>query len=141
VYLQVQTWLGNNMNPMNWGWQANKYGSLVPMSTPDEPAPQSLLTTIYCKCTKGCNAACSCRKALIKCSKICANCKGHSCTNSPTECDTENVDDAEQMLLVCGDSVEEEIYMPADDATIHSEIRRIRTIFLKLHLYFYLFNL
>ena len=82
VYMQVQMWLGNQMNPLNWGWQASKFG-LAPIPTTREPAPQSLLTTISCKCTKGCAAACSCRKTGIKCSAICANCKGHSCHNAP----------------------------------------------------------
>lgn len=84
TYLQVQTWLGYELNPLSWGWKNTKIG-VAPVTTQKQPAPQSLLMTIICKCTKGCNTSCSCRKAGIKCSTICVNCRGHSCTNTPSE--------------------------------------------------------
>lgn len=82
TYLQVQMWLGQQMDPLLWGWQASKFG-LDPVPSSKEPAPKALLSTIFCKCTKGCAGGCGCRKTGMKCSLICANCKGNSCTNSP----------------------------------------------------------
>ena len=38
AYLQVQMWLGNQMNPLSWGWQTTKYG-LAAVTTIKEPAP------------------------------------------------------------------------------------------------------
>lgn len=98
TYLQVQMWLGNEIDPLNWGWQATRHG-LVPITTLKDAAPQSLLMCISCKCVKGCRSLCSCRKSGIKCSKICASCKGLSCFNASYENDDniyrygDNIDD------------------------------------------------
>ncbi|GBM77553.1 hypothetical protein AVEN_102802-1 [Araneus ventricosus] len=42
--------------------------------------PFSLL--YHCKCAKGCNLTCTCRKSGIKCSTIFYHYKGQGCTNS-----------------------------------------------------------
>ena len=93
TYHQVQKWLGNDLSPTNWGWNATTKG-LVPVTTDKDPAPPDLLNIVSCKCAKGCmTATCSCRKAGLKCSVICVSCKGLSCSNSDVIDDEEDCDD------------------------------------------------
>lgn len=84
VYFQIQVWKNNFLNPEQWGWKTTKHG-LLPITTDQPAAPQELLNKISCTCTKGCHKNCCCRKAGMKCSVICTQCKGHTCTNSPSE--------------------------------------------------------
>lgn len=79
TYHQVQQWYGAKKNPEVWGWKKNKNG-LTPITTLKEPAPKKLLKLISCKCKKGCQSACGCRKAGLKCSIVCIYCNG-SCQN------------------------------------------------------------
>ena len=73
---------------------------LVPISTDKDPAPLAILNSISCKCIKGCmTTACTCRKAGLKCSIICASCKGISCTNSDVSLDEEECDDPTDVML------------------------------------------
>lgn len=67
---------------------------MFPITTKNEAAPQELLKTISCKCTKGCKAACTCRKAGLRCSVICSGCQGQSCTN--VEIYVDDLDQAEE---------------------------------------------
>ncbi|GBM26750.1 hypothetical protein AVEN_175901-1 [Araneus ventricosus] len=76
--------LGPVMNPLKWHWQAIKH-CLASITTIKDPAPQSLLIAILCKCVKGCRSTCSCRKSGIQCSAICEKCKRHSCSDAPPE--------------------------------------------------------
>ena len=78
----MQAWYGNSKNPNEWGWKKSKFG-LTPVTTTKDPAPEALLKFISCKCKKGSGAACSCRKAGLKCSIICSFCNGDSCDNVP----------------------------------------------------------
>ncbi|GBM90995.1 hypothetical protein AVEN_217462-1 [Araneus ventricosus] len=55
----------------------------LPFTSTAVQAPQELLNSIACKCCKGCRNACGCRKQRMKCSLICFNCRGTSCTNVP----------------------------------------------------------
>lgn len=83
TYLQVQTWLGNDIVPSVWGWSLTRRG-VVPIRTTRNAAPDNILNIVFCKCKKGCsNAACSCKKAGLRCSTLCKNCSGHACENSP----------------------------------------------------------
>lgn len=84
TYLQVQAWLNNHLDPLKWGWKNAKYG-LMPVRTTMEAAPEELLKTICCTCSKGCLGSCSCRKNGMKCTNICKLCKGHSCSNAHTD--------------------------------------------------------
>jgi len=86
TYHQIQLWIGNEKNPLHWGWKISKYG-LLPITTNKDPAPQSVLNTVSCKCTKRCKGSCSCRKLGMTCSSICFNCKGQACTNRNIEDD------------------------------------------------------
>ncbi|GBM38763.1 hypothetical protein AVEN_210502-1 [Araneus ventricosus] len=80
TYHQIQQWYWNEQNAEQWGWNRNKNG-LIPVTTLEPPAPEILLKLISCKCKKGCQKACGCRKAGLKCSVICKNCSG-TCDNS-----------------------------------------------------------
>lgn len=88
VFLQVQIWLGNQLTPEAWGWKRGVDGTLEPIMTNDPAAPDSIMKTIFCKCTAGCGVRCGCRKAGITCTSVCGNCEG-SCTNSPPPEDEE----------------------------------------------------
>ncbi|CAG4984765.1 unnamed protein product [Parnassius apollo] len=57
-----------------------QYGTYKPVTTNDPVAPESILNTIFCRCTTGCGVRCGCRKARIACSSVCGVCSG-SCTN------------------------------------------------------------
>lgn len=80
VYYQVQTWLGNELNPEDWGWKLID-NTLEPIKTLLPPAPEKLLNTIFCNCKKGCSAKCGCKKVGLLCSLVCTNCQGQSCSN------------------------------------------------------------
>lgn len=81
TYLQVQAWKSNPLDPLQWGWKISKPG-LQPIPTTKEAAPEELLKTICCACSKGYHGGRTCRKNGMKCTTICKFCKGHSCTNS-----------------------------------------------------------
>lgn len=83
TYLQAQKWYGNEKSPTDWGWKQSPNG-LMPIPMLQDAAPQELLKMISCKCRKGCNAACSCRKAGLHCSVVCGSCQGRACSNSET---------------------------------------------------------
>ena len=81
VYLQVQTWIGNDMNATEWGWTLNG-STLKPYRMEQGAAPSSLLKVIRCNCTGKCgNGRCSCRKNGLLCTLACGHCKGITCTN------------------------------------------------------------
>ncbi|GBL90477.1 hypothetical protein AVEN_179406-1 [Araneus ventricosus] len=82
AYIQVQLWSGFAKSPIDQGWKETKHG-LFPVTTYKESAPPALLSIILCKCAKGCNLTCTCRKSGIKYSSICYLCKGQGCINSP----------------------------------------------------------
>lgn len=66
------------------------------------PAPDTLLNSIFCNCSKSCGFNCGCRKIGLKCSAVCGHCHGQSCLNAAPdaieECyvdSYENVDPAD----------------------------------------------
>ncbi|GBM04729.1 hypothetical protein AVEN_141700-1 [Araneus ventricosus] len=79
-YHHVQTWLGNEKDPLKWGWMDTP-SSLFPKKSEKDPAPESLLQCISCTCKKGCTDACGCRNAGLHCSLLCKHCIGQSCEN------------------------------------------------------------
>ena len=95
VYLQVQAWLGNNMEPTEWGWMLHKTAKgdiLKPQKMEQTAAPASLLKIIRFGCSGRCDKnTCSCRKNELHCTLACGQCKGISCTNRDIsdELDTE----------------------------------------------------
>ena len=71
-----------------WGWKLDS-SKLQPIMTDLdlEPAPESLLKIIQCKCklstANPCGSnTCSCRKHGLKCVIACGNCRGESCRNA-----------------------------------------------------------
>lgn len=84
AYLQLQRWLGNNKNPMDWGWKKTSEGFLMPKYTEEKLIPDILLAKISCSCKKGCNTAkCSCRKHGLKCTNLCLSCfRSDDCSNA-----------------------------------------------------------
>jgi hypothetical protein len=84
-YHQVQTWLGNLLYPLLWGWtlsQSQNSFRLKPIRLMMEPAPASLLKLVKCNCQGKCEKnSCSCRKNGLLCSLACGQCKGITCTN------------------------------------------------------------
>lgn len=73
VYYQVQVWLGNELNPKDWGW-VFKDNSLEPIQSLLLLAPEKLLNTIFYNLKKGCNYNCGCKKIGLFCSLVCNNC-------------------------------------------------------------------
>ncbi|KAG5872123.1 hypothetical protein JTB14_013443 [Gonioctena quinquepunctata] len=117
-YHQIQQWYGNEQNAEQWGWKKDKNG-LIPVTTFDPPAPESLLKLISCKCKKGCQKACGCRKAGPKCSVVCTNCGG-SCDNSqfPSQDDIEE-EETDTILEQINDEIEnEEDHDETDDPIV-----------------------
>lgn len=87
VYYQVQTWLGHDLEPQEWGWIMH-HGFLEPTTTILPPTPNDLLNTILCNCKNGCGSRCGCRKSGLPCSLACGQCNGQACLNaSPYQSD------------------------------------------------------
>ncbi|CAH2218497.1 jg2186 [Pararge aegeria aegeria] len=80
AYYQVQQWLGNSLDPTQWGWSVRD-NKLQPTYTTDLLVPDNILRDISCKCTKGCTKSCSCVKHGLQCSDYCAGCHGQTCKN------------------------------------------------------------
>lgn len=83
VYLQVQSWHGQNLDPLEWGWEM-RAGQLLPIGSEKPAAPDRLLKLTYCDCQPhGCreNSACRCRQAGKPCTPMCGNCVGVTCAN------------------------------------------------------------
>ncbi|CAH0381987.1 unnamed protein product [Bemisia tabaci] len=101
AFHQVQLWLGNQLPPKDWGWRLEGT-QLAPVHMSLGPAPEKVLNSIFCGCTKGCGKACGCRKSGLKCTNICLNCCGEACENSRElasfEEEEENVDDVEATI-------------------------------------------
>lgn len=69
-----------NTDPEDWGWK--KHGNiLMPIQISKPPAPPDLMKLIFCRCKGNCGSMCGCRKAGLKCSVVCLNCSGETCSN------------------------------------------------------------
>lgn len=101
TYLQVQQWQGINLNPTDWGWKLSA-GTLQPVPTLVNVAPDELLNMVSCNCKTGCKQACGCRKSGLLCTSMCGQCNGLSCTNSP-EINLNNDDDDDAGITVSED--------------------------------------
>ncbi|KAK3918359.1 Chromosome-associated kinesin KIF4 [Frankliniella fusca] len=95
VYLQVQAWRGQILDPTAWGFQRVS-GYLRAVWSTQEVAPPELLKLIACGCRGMCDTQrCECLKSGLRCSSICGFCQGHSCANRADDDDDneESVDD------------------------------------------------
>nr|CAD7449104.1 unnamed protein product [Timema bartmani] len=89
----VQTWLGNALNPEQWGW-SRQHGEFMPIKTTLEPAHQVILKMILCSCKGSCSSPqCTCVKSGVTCESLCKNCEGVSCVNCEKELPTPLLDD------------------------------------------------
>jgi hypothetical protein len=82
VFHQIQLWRGVRLHEMEWGWKIACNNNLFPVTTLEPVAPESILKLIFCNCKGGCKKPCRCRKAGLKCTAMCGQCRGVSCTNS-----------------------------------------------------------
>ena len=89
VHLQVILWkelTTDSLDPLIWGWKLDS-SKLQPIMTDLEPAPESLLKFVCCKCklstANPCGSnTCSCCKHGLKCVTACDDCRGESCRNA-----------------------------------------------------------
>lgn len=90
VFYQIQVWLENKLNPLNFGWVERNF-FLRPVSTKIPPAPASILTKIRCGCKGDCDSArCNCFANNLKCTTACKVCTGSCCSNrSPIDEDSD----------------------------------------------------
>ena len=97
AYHQVQTWLGNDLDPTKWGWLLHKVQNSAKLKTVKmqrDPAPASLLKLVKCNCYGKCDKnTCSCRKNGLVCTLACGHCKGITCTNAAVDTEAELLDD------------------------------------------------
>ncbi|KAJ8668754.1 hypothetical protein QAD02_000013 [Eretmocerus hayati] len=67
VYYQIQSWLGYEIRPEDWGWVRTQL-MLIPILNLDAPAPEDLLAQVFCNCTGDCSSnRCTCKKAGLLC--------------------------------------------------------------------------
>ena len=116
VCLQVQQWYGNELPAEEWGWKKKIDGQLTAVTTLLAAAPEELLRLISCSCKGGCERACGCRKAGLKCSQICRQCRGIECTNVK-EVSEDYTDDEEAQS--------DDSY---DDTMVNSCTKRVRIV-------------
>lgn len=124
TFHQVQLWLGNELPPQEWGWK-HEGDSLVPITTEDSPAPEILLKTIFCRCTKDCGSRkCGCRKAMLNCSVACLHCQGN-CLNGVSVDVDDDEDDVEPLQQE--PSTEDEGALEEEPLSGPSQPKRIKT--------------
>ena len=94
AYYQAKVWMGDtSLNPLDYGWYIC-HEKMAPVKTSLAPAPDQLLKIIRCNCKLNCDSKkCTCRKHGLECSNGCGNCKGISCSNSPTFTDLHDLID------------------------------------------------
>lgn len=107
----------------DWGWKKTNRG-LEPITTTADPAPESLLKLISCKCKSKCGKMCGCRKAGLKCSVLCLHCSGETCENVTNIRDLlleeDYDDDDDNFEDLCSEEVAEP-FVDGPDASIESE--------------------
>ena len=92
VYCQVQEWLGNNLNPLSYGWKLQT-NAFTPLTTDLPIAPINIMRKISCHYKSDCKSGnCSCRRLSLFCTEDC-RCSNDDCANQKQmECD-ENDDE------------------------------------------------
>ena len=85
AYLQVQQWLGNELDPTRYGFCLTN-GMYMPLAISNQVAPDFLLNGIFFKSKSLCNTnSCKCHKAQLHCNKNCGICEGRICNNKEPE--------------------------------------------------------
>ena len=85
VFLQVQSWLGNELESTDWGYKIVG-DTLVPVTMDGQPAPPNLMAMIRCGCKGYCDSnKCTCRSNGLYCTNICSECENGLCINIDVE--------------------------------------------------------
>ena len=88
AFLQVQEWLGNALEPRDYGWKI-KDGLLEPIPMQQDPAPAYLMVVIQCNCkaTKCQSGRCSCYRSSQRCTVACGcqNCENQEIIEDENE--------------------------------------------------------
>ena len=111
AYHQVQSWLGQTKDPLQYGWKTDD-DVLYPVTMDKPAAPDSILSPIKCSRKTDCQSArCSCRKNGVLCSNFCAC---DQCSNCDREAgpgtvemqptDNEETDELQYDFGSCSDS-------------------------------------
>lgn len=69
VYLQIQTWLGHDMNPEEWGWRRTNC-MMLPIMTTKPPGPKELLEMVNIRNKVSYCTACDVHKFAVKINMI-----------------------------------------------------------------------
>ena len=81
VYQQVQSWLGNDLEPTEWGFKIVE-GILLPITMDGPPAPPEILKMIRCTCKGYCDTKrCRCKLNGLYCTDMCSECMDGPCVN------------------------------------------------------------
>ena len=76
-------------DPVEWGWQKGREKNistskaigenktLVPVWTTLDEASQACRELFHCSCQQGCKVKCKCKKANLKCCRLCSGCPGN----------------------------------------------------------------
>ena len=92
VYHQIQEWLGNNLDPLQYGWKISE-DRITPVTTDLPLAPENLLHRIKCACRTNCKSGnCSCKRVTLYCSQACG-CNTDECTNTQQTIIEEDIED------------------------------------------------
>lgn len=110
AFHQVQQWLGNDLDPTNWGWKLEN-GRLRPVTSLKETVPPTLLHIITCNCKKGCEVNCECRRCGLPCTNMCGYCAGHGCTNQ-VSFDEDEEGEADEYEEYCKTTEEMDDFQP-----------------------------
>ena len=81
-----------DIEPLRWGLKL-KEGKYVAIMTDIAAAPQDVIKLIRCACKVACGRACSCVKVGLKCTHLCKECNGVTCSNASIyTTDTEDIE-------------------------------------------------
>ena len=80
VFHQVQEWLGNNLDPLVYGWE-NDNGKLSPKAIDVASASDYALKKLKCGCKTNCKKICPCLRVNMNCTEFC-QCSDELCENN-----------------------------------------------------------
>ena len=96
----MQEWLGNDLEPEEYGWELPE-GEYRPVMGYTEVCPPAVLMMLSCKCKTDCNSkTCGCRKLGLKCTDLCQcsdNCVNHGVVADENDENSEENIDVEEL--------------------------------------------
>jgi hypothetical protein len=81
TYKCIQTWLGNNLEPQEWGWILQN-DILENRQQHHYHQHQKNCAIGYFPSKKGCGSSCGCRNLGLQCSSVYGQCNGQACLNA-----------------------------------------------------------